>query len=237
MAKTKVAFLCPVAESVHPIIFQHTLAMLSYASQNDVEINQVGVTHRTLIHTARNNLSKGFLATDCEWAFWMDCDMLLPRNTINRLLEVAKEKESKFVTGIYYQRQGEHFPVLWKKDPTDLEGNTLHSNENLVKDKRGAWQHHFLVPSKDADRPFKADVCGFGCVLTHREMFEKIPYPYFKTISDECSEDFYFSVKAKREGFQLWADPTMNLGHMADPPFITKYDCRIDSSKLKPVKV
>lgn len=232
----KLAVLCPVAESVDPVVFQHTMAMISFASQNGVEIKQVGVTKRTLIHSARNALAKGFLSTDCEWAFWMDSDMLLPANAINRLLEVSKSKNSKFVTGIYYQRLGEHLPVLWRKDPVSEDGIQLISDPKN-NDKHEAYRHHYVVPSKDSKEPFKADVCGFGCVLMHRELLEKIPYPYFKTISDECSEDFYFCVQARKFGFELWADPLMVLGHIGDPVIITKNQCMLTQDKLRKIKV
>jgi hypothetical protein len=233
--KTSVALLCPIAESIPPNVFQYTMAMVSKAAQDGIEISQVGVTERTLIQSARNILATGLMKTDCEWAFWMDADMIFPANTITRLLEVAKQKNTEFVTGIYYQRIGKHNPVLWKKDPETTDGLKVYSKDldlSNCQNKNSAYVHHFVAPGPNAKEPFKADVCGFGCVLTHRSMFDKIPYPYFKMISGECSEDFYFCVEAKKAGYQLWADPTLRLGHVGPPKVVFREDYYTELQKM-----
>lgn len=225
MDKTKVALLCPVAESVNPQVFKHALAMVSYASAHGYEVHQIGVTERTLIHNARNQLANGFKQTDCEWAFWMDSDMIFPAPTIVHLIEKAKELDTKFITGVYYQRLNQHLPVLWRKNPVKMDGTKL-PDFPATSDGREAYLHHFVIPPENI--PIKADVCGFGAVAMHREMVEKIPYPYFKTISDDCSEDFYFCLKAKEAGYQLWADPSLEIGHMSNPVFVTRKDMKLD---------
>lgn len=233
MEKPSVALLCPIAEVVEPEVFKHTMAMVSFASQNGAKIEQIGTTKRQLIHTARNVLAKGFMSTTCEWGFWMDADMMLPPHTITRLIETAVKCNSKFVTGVYYQRLGKHLPVLWRKDPVPIDGDIkIKDSIEWEKDERGAYRHFYLFPDPAATKPFKADACGFGCVLTHREMFEKIPYPYFKTLTDVCSEDFYFCVEAKKAGYQLIADPSLTIGHMSEPVWVTKTDCVMDSKTL-----
>jgi hypothetical protein len=113
----KIAFLCPVAQVFNPKVVQHTIAMVAYASARGYEVQQVGVVERMLIHQARNVLAEGFMRTECDWAFWMDSDMLMPADTIVKLVEQAKKLDTKFMTGVYYQRLGEHLPVLWRKKP------------------------------------------------------------------------------------------------------------------------
>jgi hypothetical protein len=230
----KIAFLCPVAQVFNPKVVQHTIAMVAYASARGYEVQQVGVVERMLIHQARNVLAEGFMRTECDWAFWMDSDMLMPADTIVKLVEQAKKLDTKFMTGVYYQRLGEHLPVLWRKNPILMDGTPapLLGEKNDPKD---AHLHHFIIPT--GQLPLKADVCGFGCVLTHRSMFEAIPKPWFKTIADECSEDFYFCEKAKAAGFQLWADPSIPLGHEGQAPFITKADMRLPAERIKEIQV
>jgi hypothetical protein len=219
---TKLAVLCPVGETVPAPTFQYAMAMVSYASQHGIRIEKVGVTERQLVQTARNVLGKGFLKSDCDWAFWMDSDHIFPAETIVQLMETAIEKNAKFVTGVYYQRVGKFNPVLWKKNPVTSDGKRLYStpeggngkHKDEVMLTKEAYIHHHISPSPDSVNPFRADVCGFGCVLTHKEMFEKMEYPYFKIMTDICSEDFYFCVKAKESGFQLWADPRPRIGHI-----------------------
>jgi GT2 family glycosyltransferase len=235
MEPVKVALLCPTAQTINPQVFKHALAMVSYASANNVHITQIGLTERTLIHSARNQLALGFKASDCEWAFWMDSDMLFPAPTIVKLLETAKACDTKFVTGVYYQRLGQHLPVLWRKNPVLLDGSEAPLSEDVKKDPRGAYMHHFILPS--GKEPLKADVAGFGCILMHRELVEKIEYPYFKTISDDCSEDFYFCIKAREAGYQLWADPSITLYHEGQPQWISKDNCVVDEARLQQIKI
>lgn len=237
----KIALLAPVAESISPSAFQYILAAALKTMESGLRIEQVGVTERTLIQSARNILAKGFLDTDCEWAFWWDCDTIVPPDVVARLHKTAMEQNAKFVTGVYYQRLGKHLPVLWQKSPILEGGGTprltpqseLGPTNETTND---AYRHFHVMPSPGKIKPFKADVCGFGCVLTHREMFEKIKYPWFKMISGECSEDFYFCVEAKKAGYQLWADPVPKLGHIGIPQVIYRENCGIDMKMVLPVK-
>ena len=230
---TKVALLCPVAETINPKVFQHTMAAVSYASAHGYTIDFVGVTERQLVHQARNVLARGFKETDCEWAFWMDSDMVFPPSTIVRLIEKAKEVGTQFMTGVYYQRLGDHLPVLWRKQPELTDGRKV-GFADLPPDAKEAYLHHFIIPN--GMDPIKADVCGFGCLVMHRDLVEKIEYPYFKMISDNCSEDFYFCIKARDAGFQLWADPGFEILHMGMPAWYGPKDIKLDVSKLVEVK-
>jgi GT2 family glycosyltransferase len=233
-----VVILCPIAESVPPITFQSGMSMVGYASKHGVDVKFIGVTQRTLIETARNILTREFLKTDCEWAFWMDSDMVFPKETIVQLLKTAKEKDTKMVTGIYYQRGGKHFPVCWMRDP-ELETGTL-THEN--KDKHDANKHLgvYAIPGPEAKEPFRVDTAGFGCVLVHRSVFESLEDPWFLFLPHQCSEDFYFFVNAREKGFKLWADPTLDLGHIADPKVVYKKDCydqlQANSTEVRAVK-
>lgn len=238
MSSPKIAFLSPVAESVPPQAFQHAMAAALKAMDNGIRVEQIGVTEKTLVQSARNILAKGFLETGCEWAFWWDCDVIVPANVIVQLYKTAIECQTKFVTGIYYQRIGDHFPVLWKKNPVLSDGTMpkLGPAPPTNETNNEAYRHFYLLPGPNNVRPFAADVCGFGCVLTHREMFEKITYPWFKMISGECSEDFYFCVEAKKAGYNLMADPSLRLGHIGPARVVFREDMRPDIKTVLPLK-
>lgn len=221
---SSVALLCPIAETVSPSTFQSVIAMVNYASAKGIKINHIGITERTLIETARNVLAKQFLKTDNEWAMWIDADMTFPKETLVQLLETAKKKKAKMVSGIYYQRGGRHFPVAWVRDPKLEDGKkVVHEDEDRFNQNK--YIGRFALPGKDAKEPFKLDTAGFGCVLVHREVFETADYPYFLFLPNKCSEDFYFFVNARENGYQLWADPRLDLYHIGDPPLIGKEDC------------
>lgn len=221
---TKIAFLCPVAESVSPTVFRETLALIAHSEKNGLEIGMIGVSERTLVDSARNMLSDQFLKGDCEWAFWMDADMVLPKDTLVHMLGVAKDKGAKLVTGVYYQRLNKHWPVLWVRSP-ELENGKKVEHENTAAFTANEYIGTFAMPGPAATEPFKVHSSGMGCALIHRNVFERMDYPWFKFIPGVCSEDFYFFVNAGKKGFELWADPVPVLGHEGDRQIITREDC------------
>lgn len=217
-----VAVAIPIAESVHPKVFQSIASVIAYSCQHDIKIADIGITWREIIDLARNNLAESFLKTDSEWIFWMDSDMSFPPNTLVELFKVAEEKNAKMVTGIYYQRKGKNYPVLWSRGDELASGHI--SGEGNVKSDKNKYVGSFMFPHPDKKEPFKAHAAGFGCVLIHRSVFEVMNRPWFKFEQGTCSEDFYFFVNAKELGFELWVCPTIDLGHLADPKFVTKKD-------------
>ena len=236
---TTVSLLCPIAETVSPLAFQSAVCVVGYACANGVKVKSIGVTERTLVDTARNLLVKEFLATDSEWAFWMDADMVLPKETIVRLLEVAKEKDAKMVTGIYYQRGNKHFPVCWLRTDTTEDGSKV-LHENPDEYDANEYIGMYALPGPEAKEPFEVRTAGMGCVLIHRSVFETLSFPWFKFIDGKCSEDFYFFVTAGKKGFKLWADPSLDLGHIGTPQIVRKEDCyrklQEQDIHVKPIK-
>jgi len=219
-----VSIFCPISESVAPLVFQSAVSMAAYAAMNGVHIQFIGVTERTLVDKARNVLAAEFLKTESEWSFWMDADMVFPKDTITQLLKTAKEKEAKMVTGIYYQRGDKHFPVCWVRDP-ELESKKDVKYRNQDQYDSNEYLGIFAVPGPEATEPFEANSAGFGCTLIHRNVFESTENPWFLFLPGKCSEDFYFFVNAKKKGYKLWADPKLRLGHIGSAKIIYKEDC------------
>lgn len=226
MPKTKssISILCPISESVPALTFQSIAAMVGYSTASGLDINNIGITERTLVDTARNVLTKEFLKTNNEWCLWLDADMVFPKETLVSLLEVAKKKKSKMVTGIYYQRGGNHYPVLWKRD-VELESGNKVSYDCITNYDQNKYVGTYALPGAEAKEPFLVDTAGFGCVLIHRNVIEVMDYPYFKFVPGKCSEDFYFFVTAREKGFQLWADPRLDIKHIGQPALINRQDC------------
>lgn len=221
MEKT-VTIAVPVAESVQPIVLQSMLSVVAYAITKDIKVVDIGVSHREMIDCARNGFVEAFLQTNVEWMFWMDSDMTFPKETLVELFRVAEEKNAKLVTGIYYQRKGSNLPVLWSRGVPTETGQI--AGEGTKKSEMNKYVGSFTFPHPDKKEPFPIHAAGFGCVLVHRSIFEKMDRPWFKFLPGVCSEDFYFFVNAKELGYTAWAVPTLELGHIGDPPIITKKD-------------
>lgn len=217
-----VSLAIPIAESVHPKVFQSILAVVAYSCQHGIKVADIGITFREIIDLARNNLAEQFLKTDTEWLFWMDSDMSFPADILEQLFKTAEEKDAKIVSGVYYQRKGKNMPVLWSRGDTLASGGI--SAEGTIKTEQNKYVGSFMFPHQDKKEPFKAHAAGFGCILVHRSVFEVMDRPWFQFKQGVCSEDFYFLVNAKDLGFELWVNPVPVLGHLADPVFVTKED-------------
>lgn len=229
MIKKEVSIAIPIADSVDHRVLQSMLGVVNYSAINGINIVDIGVTHRQMIDDARNNLAETFLATPTEWLFWMDSDMTFSKETLVELFKVAEDKDAKLVTGVYYQRKGLNFPVLWSRGD-DLESGGK-SCDDSKRAERNKYVGSFLLPHPNKQEPGMAHAAGFGCVLVHRSVFEMMDRPWFKFLPGMCSEDFYFFVEAKELGFQLWYTPKPDLGHIGDSPVITKKDFHANFEK------
>ncbi len=228
--KREVSIAIPCAQVVDPKTLQSMMALVNHSATHGIDIRHIGITERALIDDARNVLADTFLKSPTEWMFWMDSDMVFDPDTLVKLFNVAEGKNTKMATGIYYQRKGMNYPCVWSRGE-DLEESGEKTGLCSPKSKTNKYLGTFVIPHKDKKEPFKVHAAGFGCVLIHRSVFEVLPRPWFQFLKGMCSEDFYFFVNAHDMGFDLWADPTINLGHIGDAPIITKHDFWVKATK------
>jgi hypothetical protein len=106
---------------------------------------------------ARNTIVDDFLyKSNAEWLFWIDADTLVPVGTLSRLLALGKT----LVSGLYYGKNPPHPPIAYYKLP---------NGTYIPIDKQEGWEKGEILP---------VDATGFGCMLTHRSVFEDIRKNY-----------------------------------------------------------
>lgn len=152
---------------------------------------------------ARNHLVEMAQVNECEYLLMLDDDMVVPQNLIQRLLAHKKD----IMGALYYQRGGAYHPVLMHRasGKDGLEGID--------------FIHHF---DKRLIHPglYEFDIIGGGCLLFKTEVFEKLPKPYF-WIDGVIGTDVHICIALKKAGFRVWADTTLELGHVGPPQVIT----------------
>lgn len=161
------------------------------------EIAATGITDRQYTHSADNILTKEFLS-DPSWThlFHTESDMVLPDDTIIKLLEV----DQPIVSGVYFLRNGNGQPCLYVKTYCTKDNPYVHSPVSIFP----------------TDRPFALDPkghggCpGLGCVLIRREVFEAIPFPWFDLKESFYGSDMYFFTKVRDAGFDVWIQPSVH---------------------------
>lgn len=168
------------------------------------KIGGAGVTDRQYSHMAENALVTDFLNTECTHLFMTEQDMILPHDTLVKLVEDDKD----MVSGVYFLRaeRPEYLgkPCLYKRPIASLSDKAIGSNEY-------AQTPVTLFPT---DEIFPVDCAGVGCVLIKRHVLETMKYPWFDLSATRYGSDMYFYKHAADAGFQLWADPRVLCGQI-----------------------
>lgn len=140
-----------------------------------------------------------------DYIMWLDDDMIVPDDIIERLLAHNKD----IVSGIYFGRKNFR-PLLFDVIPEEDEaGETLYSIKN-----------HTEYPQ---DELFKIDGIGFGCVLTKVSALKKIWQCPDEGIGGTCfdfiggvGEDLSFAIRCQRLGIETWVDTSIKCGHLSE---------------------
>jgi len=137
-------------------------------------------------------------AVNYDYLFSVDSDIVFKPDTLKKMLSYDKP----MVSGLYIQRiPGQHILELYS------------GGRNISYD---------TIRGKGL---IEVDGCGFGCVLVKSEVIKKIGYPQFvyKSAIDHkntLSEDNYFCMKAKENGFKIFADTSILCEHIGNTKFI-----------------
>ena len=155
----------------------------------------------SLIYKSRNDLGQIAIREKTDYVLWLDSDMVFPSDTLADLMADLKDGRD-IVTGVYHMRRPPFRPVLYKKL---RQGLTPEENESEDYD------------DYPADGPFQVEGCGFGCVLMKTSVLETVRDRYHELFAPlpGYGEDLSFCIRARACGFDIWADPKIQIGHKA----------------------
>jgi len=144
---------------------------------------------------------------DYDYMLWVDNDIIFSIKQFLRLLSWNVD----IVSGVYMMKGGEYFATVKTWDEKYFE-------------KHGAFQ--FLTKEdiagyKDKNVLTEVAYTGFGFMLIKKGVFETLNYPWFEpifyeignNIVDFCSEDVAFCKKAQKQGFKIYIDTSVRVGH------------------------
>jgi len=157
--------------------------------------------------------------------FFLDSDVVIPSNTVGKLLSHNKP----IVSGLYFTRKKSLSPAAWRKLSPKVPKELLLKEEKESLFGEVEKDQVDFSPLLEWDKAIElVDVIGFGCVLIETWIFRKMQRPWFsfnrgrwykgKPIEDyPYSEDFYFCVKAKRElGIETYVDTSILCKHITE---------------------
>ena len=181
----------PSMDSV-PAVFAQSLSMLEKVGNCAVAF-QVG----SLVYTARNDLASQAIKMGADYVFWLDSDMMFESDTLKRMLKTMDDNNLDILSGVYYRRVEPYTPVLFDKLEISEEGCT-HSDMKEVPEGL-----------------FEIEGCGFGCVLMKTSVIFDVIAAYKDAFSpiNAVGEDLSFCWRARQQGYKIWADSSIALGH------------------------
>lgn len=169
-------------------------------------------SHSTIIHEARNNIVRNFLGKKrgdqpaATHLLFLDSDMTPPPDGLQKLVEV----EGDIVCGLFTNRT------------FDSRGGIKLTV--CVNDGAGAYKPLDLKARSfeelEALGAVDVDACGMAFTLIRREVFEKVPEPWFDFFFDRENkkflggEDFNFCRNAQKAGFKIQCRPSCVVGHV-----------------------
>ncbi len=144
---------------------------------------------------SRNNIVNLAKKENCDYIFFLDSDVLIDENQLDKLLYHSKD----VISGVYYKRTPFYEPLPRRRVAENLYISIEPEGENIIE----------------------VDGTGLGCLLVNMDIFDKIPYPWFefKYVNrngewSQLSEDLYFCQKVQNIGEKIYCDPTVKCGHI-----------------------
>ena len=171
---------------------------------------------------AREKIREHFLKGNYDFLFWLDDDIFIPKNGIQRLLSYDKDCAGFYVhvfqkpirkpcvlkSGEIVLGKGlEYFTfaeiAAYKEFARKYKEGTLTKQEKLlvpyiIKDK---WKPHL----------FKTYGVGLGCLMIKKKVMEAVPFRTHPTFI--YGEDLWFFAEANDKNFECWCDSTVRAIH------------------------
>ena len=149
-----------------------------------------------------------------DYQIWIDSDIVFNTAQFWQLLDLADNGEEggekEIVAGWYATEDGSTTSVAHWLEEDDFRKNG------------GVMNHETVESISKRKKPFTVDYTGFGWVAIKHGVFEKLPYPWFApkmqvfesgAVQDMCGEDVSFCLDALEEGYEIWCDPRIRVGH------------------------
>ena len=194
-----------------PFVDSMTLAV-SNLQKAGINYYLMGV-RATNIYKGRRALVEHFLKTDADTLVFVDSDETFAPETFVHLYK----SDLPVVSGLVFMRIYHHPPCIYRRVPGS---DTSISMAQEVKD----WMVDNKIEASNSpkilDLPAKGNIweideCGTGCLAIKREVFEKVPRPWFQG-NQEIGTDIMFCRRVREAGIPIHVDLRVQLGHLAE---------------------
>ena len=164
--------------------------------------------------TARNRIAQLSLDVNADYVLMVDNDVVLPKDSLNYLLEDPKEVCLGFyphrsvdnvynyrscVCKLYDENGAKYFNYPLESEYTVYELRQLRENGDYKVEIHGG---------------------GMGCAFIKTDVFRKVEYPWYDWVNYKdnhrgmLSEDLYFCVVCRKANIPIYTDTRVSCGHL-----------------------
>jgi hypothetical protein len=156
---------------------------------------------------ARERLAEEAVSRDMDYLFMIDDDMITESN----IFECLYRHDVDIVAALAFTRSYPHSPVIYRLDK---------GYDPITKSKYYVNYTAFDYPENTL---VQCDAVGFGAVLIKCDVLRKMKKPWFMSTAGS-GEDIHFCHKASEDGFKIFMDTSVKMGHIGYPEVITEED-------------
>lgn len=198
--KPKIVLLTPHHSDL--IYFKAALSIWGQSIYCDHIITPADSPSASLAFIRNDLVSNAFKAVpDFTHLLWLDGDEIYPQNMTPRLLEHDKD-----------------IVAAWVNIRQNLKANVY---KILYKNERGGFKHRSYTKKEinqfiSSGQPLQEiERVGLGSVLVKREVYEKVPQPWFSFDEHHDCEDLYFFDRCREYGYKIYCDFSLRCLHIS----------------------
>ena len=153
----------------------------------------------SILFISREYLVQSAINGGADYIMFLDSDQLIESDTLIRMAAWL-DKGIDIITTLIFRKDPPYNPCVF------ASSTRLESGQISLK--------YCDIASQDLSKPFYVANCGLGCAMIKKEVFLKIPQPWFLP-SPYTGEDIVFLHKATQDyGYKIVCDPTIEVGHL-----------------------
>ena len=195
-----VGYICTVPMVYEPFVLS-MVQLVQYNAHEGLNIYY----NRTTVGSqanARNHLVKSMQG---HWLFFVDTDIVFPYDTLSKLLKIQKKNNLDVLSGIYYQRQAPHYPVVYQSQNDEIWNCEVKFDRENIAEVYGV---------------------GGGCLLVKKKVFDRIQEELKEEPFDiigSSGEDISFCRRLNKLGIKVHVTNEIPIGHLHVAPVVKQH--------------
>jgi len=199
------------------------------AQQHGVSIQIGSICGCSVVSRARNLLAQDMLDSDCTDLMFIDSDINFEAVDIFRLMAWTSDPKKGIVAGVPRTRSTTK-TYIGTLD-ADENGELTMNSMGLVRAKRVATA--FMMVRRDVFETLDAAHPEWRYYDERTERTVPCMFDFMLTEEGYVGEDYLFCDRVREQGFEVWIDPTIKLGHMG----VQEYEGEFGRDVLYPMLI